>query len=233
MQIHPLPALRRKHDPKDELQHIKMQDKVLIAYLFFKEFDEEYSFILTTPKLKLNVVYRDGRKIDYHQLLADTYEQIRPVFEMFKKYRHETEEFNKVVAEGGMAANYVNHAKKASLLESRRGTSGREVRNMMKEYLRKVEGLLGTLKNDMRNEKQILANPEDAIKFDLAADQRKRLNGKPIKQAVMEVYCFVGALAARIEDGDLFGGVLEMNEEEFEKSFPGVADQMNAAKNQG
>ena len=132
-----------------------------------------------------------------------------------------------------MAANYVNHAKKASLLESRRGTSGREVRNMMKEYLRKVEGLLGTLKNDMRNEKQILANPEDAIKFDLAADQRKRLNGKPIKQAVMEVYCFVGALAARIEDGDLFGGVLEMNEEEFEKSFPGVGEQLNASKSEG
>lgn len=222
MQIHTLPALRRKHDPKGEMSKLNIKDKVFISYLFFKEFDEEYSFILTTPKVKLNVVYRDGRKVDYHQMLADTYEQIRPVFEMFKKYRHEAEEFAKVVAEGGMSANYVNHAKKASLLESRRGSSGREVRNQMKDYLRKVEGLLGTLKRDMRNEKAILVNPEDQIKFDLAADQKKRLNGKPVKQAIMEVFCYVGALAARIEDGDLFGGVLEMSDEEFEKSFPGA-----------
>ncbi len=223
MSLYTLPALRKKHDPRDELAGLNMRDKVLISYLYFKEFDHEYSFILTTPKMKLNVVYRDGRKVDYHQLLADTYEQIRPVFELFKKYRHETEEFNKVVSEGGMAANYVNHAKKASMLESRRGATGREVRNAMKDYLRKVEGLLDTLKKDMRAEKQILVSPDDPVKFDLAADQKKRLNGKPVKQAVMEVYCFVGALASRIDNGDLFGGVLEMSEEEFEKSFPGSA----------
>ena len=35
----------------------------------------------------------------------------------------------------------------------------------------------------------------------------------------METSCFAKALAHRLESGDLYGGVIEMNTEDYEKSF--------------
>jgi len=219
MQAFSISSLRNKHDPRGELKDLSERDKVLISYLFFKEFEEEYSFILTTPKIELNVVYSGGMKIDHHQKLADIYEESRPCYDMFKKYIHEASEYNKFVNDQGHVQNYVEHAKKVSILESRRGVTGRQVRNLIKVFMSKVEAALGTLKDDIDTSKQIVLNPDEQIKFDLKADQKKRLKGKPIKECIMEVYCFVKALAFRIEKGDLFGGVIEMSQEEFENNF--------------
>jgi hypothetical protein len=64
MQSMTVDQLRDKYDPKNEYARIPEKDKVLIAYLYYKEFDSEYSFILTTPKLQLNTAFSGGEKID-------------------------------------------------------------------------------------------------------------------------------------------------------------------------
>lgn len=219
MQMHSVAALRQKH-AMPEAKELNDRDKVLLSMLFFKEFDAEYSFILTTPKIELNVIYNEGRKIDYRQILADVFETSRTSYEIFRKYAQETAEYMKGSQEGGVnPANYVNHAKKMQLLESKRGASGREARNEIKNYMRRVEKELRILKEDMAGGEKIVKNKDGILKFDLAADQKKRLNGKQVKEAVMETYCFARALAQRIENGDLFGGVIEMSEEEYARSF--------------
>jgi hypothetical protein len=218
MQMNSIAALRAKHGIP-EIKELADRDKVLLAFLFFKEFDTEYSFILTTPKIAMNVIYQEGRKVDYHQLLADIFETSRTSYDIFRKYAQEAQELQKGVKEGGAVTNYVNHAKKMQILESKRGTSGRESRNEIKNYMQKVEKALQALISDMQGEGKIIANKDDALKFDLAADQKKRLNGRPVKECIMEAYCYAKALAKRIEDGDLFGGVIDMSEEEFARSF--------------
>jgi len=219
MQMNSVAVLRAKHS-LPEARELSDRDKVLLAMLFFKEFDAEYSFILTTPKIELNVIYNEGRKIDYRQILADVFETSRTSYEIFRKYAQETGEYLKASQEAGInPANYVNHAKKMQLLESKRGASGREARNEIKNYMRRVEKELRTLKEDMASGEKIVKNKDGVLKFDLAADQKKRLNGKQVKEAVMETYCFARALAQRIENGDLFGGVIEMSEEEYARSF--------------
>ncbi len=219
MRILTLSALRAKLDPKGEWKELDDRDKVLIAYLFFREFEEEYSFILTTPQIKINASYQGGVKIDYRQKMRDVYEESRITEEHYRKYLHEATEYRKVVGEQAAPQNYVEHAKKVSLLESRRGVSGREVRVSMKDHVDKVSELLKALIADMRGAKQIIANRDDPIKFEIERDRRKRLNGKPVKDCIMQAYCFTIALSDRLANGDLFGGVLEMSEEDFQNAF--------------
>ena len=64
-----------------------------------------------------------------------------------------------------------------------------------------------------------MANPEDTLEFELKPNEGMRLDGKKVKEALMEASCFAMALAERLESGDLYGGVIEMNPEDYEKSF--------------
>jgi hypothetical protein len=58
---------------------------------------------------------------------------------------------------------------------------------------------------DMKNAKQVVGNMEepDEIRF-ADFEKTKRLNGKPIKQCIMDAYCFAVAFKERLANGDLF-----------------------------
>lgn len=219
MKIFTIESLRKKNDRRGEFAALKDQDKVLIAYLYFQEFEEEYSFILTTPQIHLEPMYQGGVKHDYRQKMRDVYEESRLVEDSFKKYLHEGSEYNRIVSESVDPARYVEHAKKVEILEARRGPSGREARIEIKEYMEKVNALLHALITDMRGPNKIVTNRDDVIQFQMERDKRKRLNGKPVKDCVMQAYCFTAGLIDRLDSGDLFGGVIELNEEEFADAF--------------
>ncbi|MBX7058733.1 MAG: hypothetical protein K1X75_11765 [Leptospirales bacterium] len=219
MRIQSLPTLRSKHDPKSELKDLPERDKAFVAYLLFKEFEEEYSFILTTPQIKVNASYQGGVKIDYRQKMRDVYEESRRVEDHFRKYAHEAREHLKILEEATSPQSYVEHAKKVGILESRRGVTSRETRLQIKEFSSRVAEVLRALIHDMRGANQIVSNREDAIRFEIDRDKRKRLNGKAIKDCIMQSYCYSVGLADRLEHGDLFGGVLELSEEEFQSAF--------------
>ena len=219
MKIFTSETLRKKHDRRGDYAALKDQDKVLIAYLFFLEFEEEYSFILTTPQIHLEPMYQGGVKHDYRQKMRDVYEESRLVEDAFKKYLHEGSEYNRIVSESVDPARYVEHAKKVEILEARRGPSGREARIEIKEYMEKVNALLHALISDMRGPNKIVTNRDDVVQFQMERDKRKRLNNKPVKDCVMQAYCFTAGLIDRLEGGDLFGGVIELNEEEFAAAF--------------
>ncbi len=216
-----LPDLRKKHDARGELAALHDNDKVLLSYLFLREFESEYSFILTTQKIRLNAAYKQGKKIDYHQRLADIFEQIRPALDGFKQYAHQTGEYNRALTEGqGQVQNYVEHAKRVQLLENRRGASGRETRVNIKNFVEKVHLTLVDLLEDIRtNTNKIVLNADEPIKFDVQIEGRRRLQGRSVRDALTEAYGYALALATRIDSGDLFGGVIEMGEDEFKRAF--------------
>ncbi len=46
------------------------------------------------------------------------------------------------------------------------------------------------------------------------------MNGKSIRDAVSDAYSFTTVFASRLENGDLFGGVIDLSDEEYAKAFP-------------
>ncbi|MCE9597778.1 MAG: hypothetical protein K8S54_07410 [Spirochaetia bacterium] len=197
------------------------RDKVFLSYLYFKEFEDEYSLILTSSKVRLNANYAGGVKVDYRQKLADAYEEGRSIHDLFRKYHQESAEFKRTATDPVAHTNYVEHAKRMQLIESRRGGSGRQVRVAIKDVMTKIATNLEVIIEDLKHGGQIVANPDEFFRFDVAATQQRKLEGKRIRSCFSETYCYALALKQRVENGDLFGGVIEIPAEEFARNFPG------------
>jgi hypothetical protein len=72
-----LKKLRSVYDKSGIFKYVRDNDKILLAHILFREFDEEYSFILTTNKIKYNVQFTHSGKVDYRIKLSDLYNDLR------------------------------------------------------------------------------------------------------------------------------------------------------------
>ena len=209
--------LRRKYDPRNEFIEVPDTDKALLSYLFFKEFDYEYSFVLTTKKIIIKPSTQNGNKIDNKQKLLSTYELTRGCMEQFKIYIDVFKEQAQHKANPG--SNYIEASKKTTALEQKRGQQSRNVRVTIKDYIEKSFDCFSLLIDDMKGSAEIVGNMDEIITFD-SIESKKRLHKKPVKQCIMEAFCYSYAFVNRLtENGDLYGGVVELTQEEMLKSF--------------
>lgn len=216
MQMYSIPKLRKKFDPKNEYANIPDSDKALLALFYFYEFDDEYSFVMTTKKIDIKPGSINGVKVDYRQKMLDIYESTRTIIDQFRIYHDILRELEKHKANPG--ANYIEASKKLTGIEQKRTGQSRTVRMAIKEFSLKSRDSLLTLIKDMKGKKEIVANMNDVLTLD-SMESRKRLNKKPVKQCIMESYCYLLALHDRIETGDLFGGLVELTPEQMKSSF--------------
>jgi len=216
MQMYSIPKLRKKFDPKNEYANIPDADKALLALFYFYEFDDEYSFVMTTKKIDIKPGSINGVKVDYRQKMLDIYESTRTIIDQFRIYHDILRELEKHKANPG--ANYIEASKKLTGIEQKRTGQSRTVRMAIKDFSLKSRDSLLTLIKDMKGKKEIVANMNDILTLD-SMESRKRLNKKPVKQCIMEAYCYLLALHDRIETGDLFGGLVELTPEQMKSSF--------------
>jgi hypothetical protein len=216
MQMYSIPKLRKKFDPKGEMHFVPDADKVMLSYFYFREFDDEYSFVLTTKKIDIKMGSQNGVKVDYRQKMLDVYESIRSITDQLKIYIDILRELDKHKANPGQ--NYIEASKKLTGIEQKRIGQSRTVRMVIKDFSTKVRDILLVFIKDMKSAKEIVGNMDEVISLD-AMEARKRLNKKPIKQCIMESYCFVLALSDRIESGDLYGGMVELTPEQMKETF--------------
>lgn len=216
MQMYSIPKLRKKFDPKNEYINIPDADKALLSLFYFYEFDDEYSFVMTTKKIDIKPGSLNGVKVDYRQKMLDIYESTRTIIDQFRIYHDILRELEKHKANPGV--NYIEASKKLTGIEQKRTGQSRTVRLAIKEFSLKSRDALLVLIKDMKGKKEIVANMNDVLTLD-SMESRKRLNKKPVKQCIMEAYCYLLALHDRIETGDLFGGLVELTPEQMKSSF--------------
>ncbi|MDH4263344.1 MAG: hypothetical protein OEV78_09905 [Spirochaetia bacterium] len=219
MRQNPLPVLRQKHDSHKKFIHIQYNDRAFLAYLFFLEFDRELSFVLTTKKIKLAADYSTGTKKDYKQILADAFNQSRTIIQAFENYAEARKNYQIYEKPQNIGANHVEAAKRKDQARSKMDIEGRNVRGLVRSYMDNVTKILATLITDMKTNKAIVENMDEALEFDSDLEGSKRLNGQPVKQCILETYCYSLALNERLINGDLFGGILDMTDEEMITNF--------------
>ncbi|NUM42329.1 MAG: hypothetical protein HUU45_11945, partial [Leptospiraceae bacterium] len=164
MAMYTLEQLRKKHDPKGEYSEIVDNDKALLSYLYFKEFDYEYSFVLTTKKIDLKPTQINGAKVDFRQKLLDIYELTRNCMEQFKIYLDVCKELTKHKQNPG--SNYIESSKKTTAIEQKKSMQSRSVRYSIKEFLEKSKDSLIVLISDMKGKKEIVGNMDATLTFD-------------------------------------------------------------------
>lgn len=215
--LHPM-LLRQKHDPKGKFKNLPNNDKVFLAYLYFLEFDQEYSFVLTTNKIKLNVDYSGGVKTDYKKILTDIYNESRTIIRTFEKYYEAVENLEKL-KKNKLSSNYIEQSKLETKQQGHVDIEGRNTRGLIRTYMENVYKNLGKLIADMKGSKLIVANSDEIITFDKEFEGTKRLNGKSVQNCILEAYCYALALKERLEGGDLYGGIIHLDEKEMVELF--------------
>lgn len=210
--------LRKKVDSKSYYYNdLADNDKAFLSYLLYKEFDREYTFVLTTNKIKLAADYSGGTKTDYRQMLNDLFQISHDVEDEFASYTKAAEELKEHRSNKPSQAGYIQHSKRTTELENRRLQSARALRNTLKDMMEKVAETLEVLIKDCRKEGKIVENPKEIIQFEEGIEGKRKLNGQSVLNVLQYTYAYARAFAFRLSDqgGDLYGGILEMDEDIF------------------
>jgi len=210
--------LRKKYAIDKDAPHLKNNDRALLAYLFFMEFDHELSFVLTTKKIHLESDFSSGRKVDYKQILADIYNESRNIIQNFQNYAESRKELINLEKQGS-GTNYVEASKRKEKYKIKMDMEARNLRGTIRSYMSNVSKNMAILIADMKADKKIVGNMDAPVEFDSELEGSKRLNKQPVKQCILEAYCYSLALSERLSTGDLFGGIIEMTDEEMISSF--------------
>jgi hypothetical protein len=207
--------LRAEYDPGNVFKFVKDNDKILMTNLLLREFDREYSLILTTNKIKYNVTYGAAGKMDYRVQLSDLYNELRDCIESLKQYADNLEAYEKARLDKPINnAQYIEYSKKLTILEKSRRTIGSQARMTVAAFMDRVSALLKLLIDDMNDALAIVANPQDVLAFESDIEGAKKLSGRKVYESIYLTYCYASALSSRLVPGGDLSGEMELGEPE-------------------
>jgi hypothetical protein len=205
--------LHAKFEVERHFKVIHSTDKILIIFLLFREFDEEYSFILTTNKIKYNVVFSTQGKIDFRVQLSDLYKDLRTCMTLFKDYADIMETYERTRTERPASnAQYIDYSKRIEELEKKRNNSGKNLRGSIASFMEKCSIEFLRLMDDMNGSQKIIDNPQDELVFEQAIEGVKKLNGQKVYEAIKVAYCYIQAFQYRLSSNGDLSGALDFKE---------------------
>lgn len=208
-------TLRSMYDKKGEFELLNDNDKVLLTFMLYLEFEKEYSFILTSNKIKYNIDFSTNIKVDYRIKMQDLFNRFNKCRDAFKSYYDMYLEFKKISSQKPINNNqYIAYSKRIDEVEKKMKQAGSMSRMMIKSFMENLASELSILIDDMNSRQKYIANPQDILEFSYDIEGDKKLKNKKVYEAVGIIYDFATALSYRISsEGDL-SGKLEFQENE-------------------
>jgi hypothetical protein len=221
-------GLRRELIKDDLIRNVSETDKIMKAYLLFIEFDKEYSFILTTYKIKFLPAYSIRGKSDYRMQLSDIYNKMRICFDALKEYFISLDIYEKARTDRPVSnEQYFKYTKRLAEHDHEKKQKGRLARMVIREYMDAIIEEMSKLIYDMDIKHEIILNPQDMIEFDSALETNRKMMGKKIYEVILSVHAFASAFSYRLSsDGDLSG------ENDFPDNTPNAVAQNTSVSDQ-
>lgn len=230
-------TLRSLYDKKGEFELLNDTDKVLLSYMLFLEFEKEYSFILTTNKIKYNIDFSTNVKVDYRSKMQDIFNQLKKCQDAFRSYYDTHLEYIQIFNQKPMNNNqYISYSKRLDEILKKKKQVGSMSRMIIKSFMDNLASVLNVLIDDMNSRQKFISNPQDILEFSHEIEGEKKLKNKKIYEAIAIIFSYVSALSYRISSsGDLSGklefednekGIEEEPENSDEKKIPGKAESI-------
>jgi len=205
-------AIMRKLDFSDErkiagqemaLALMGEDSKMFCTQILFEILDREYSFVLTSNKIKIALDYQGGERKDIRKSLGDAYFALDETRNNIKEYNHIITERQSV--ENSPQLTPLQKSQTIHRLDRDRSKLDNQIRNRFGLMLGDIESALGMLIDDTKGANHLLQNPEEILHFVLSGDKKRRLEGCSVIEAITETFVFVSALRFRLREGDLAG----------------------------
>lgn len=190
---------------KTDMKYLPDNDKINLVYIFFEEFEKEYSFILTSNKIKINIVYVNKDRISYKDKLNDIYVQIPECIKNFDEYFFVMKDIDALKNDSSI--NEVEHYKKAQSINLKRSNSAYKCKKSVYSFLQQTEEVLKVLIDDYNSEKKLLEEVEEQIFFNKEIEGEKKSQGMKIIDSIIRAYLYISAFLYRLEDGGDLGGL--------------------------
>jgi hypothetical protein len=210
--------LRKFYDPSNKYPSLELNDKAFVTFLLFREFDSEFSFILTTSKMTLKADYSGKSRIDYNKVLNDIFLITDDILEKFENYNKNFTELVRHKEIQPSPSSYIIHTKRLTELETKRGSLARDLKNLVKEMMQKTAENLEVLIRDAMGPANIVGNANDKLFFDKNIEGKKKLHQQSIFNALQYTYAYALAFVYRLSDkgGDLHGLNMELERDIFQ-----------------
>ncbi|GEM_PF-4393002 len=186
------------------IKHCKNSDK--LAYLFFlvKEFEKEYSFILTSSAIKINPAFTNNKKINYKDKMNMLYSSIRIFNALFEEYFMVMKDWNDI--NGDQVMGEVERYHRLQGIAKRRKNAAYGARKQVWNFFETLTGYLRIFIKDYNTTKKLIETPDEILRFNVDIEGKKKVHGKTIIEAIRQAYYFCSTVLFRLgDDGDLGG----------------------------
>ncbi len=205
-------------------------DPVLRAYLFFLEFDKEYSFILISNKIQYNLDFTDHDRIDYKKRMQNYFNEMTECQDIFNSYLESCLAYDKIRSQKPMIQDqYIAYSKRLDGASKRKVQIGKTVYSTMRKFMSKLSVDLTALIKDLDEEQKYIKNPQDVLTFDYSVEGDKKLNKMKVYEALRHANAFSKAFSIRLGEG----GDLRSREKPMEKGGPKEKAKSQARSNNG
>ncbi len=188
------------------LRFLDQNDKMYETAILLEVFDKEYSFILTTGKVSFNIDYREQKKLDIKEELSHAYFMLSEAWQEVKDYLDVLNEMKKLENNLRFTAQQKN-----TMIEScgkKQSVLSRNSRFKVAEAMKHIETTLAMVINDYNTTKRLLSNPTERLVFDRHLDGGKKLENRPVIEAIVETFLFASSLHFLLSYGKLSGSGL-------------------------
>ena len=193
------------------IRTVEPNDRIRQMFIAFLEFDREYSFVLTTFKIKYYNLHDAKGSGNFRNRLTDIYNRMKPTYDSMREY-FEAKDLYESVRKDRPTSNdqYYKYTKRLAELETDRNDRAREARTKVHAFMSAVASETLTLIQDMNVRHEIVQNPQDIIEFDNDIEKNHKQNGRKVFNAVVDTYSFAAAFLHRLSpSGDLCGSSAE------------------------
>lgn len=191
---------------------LEINDKMYKCSLLLKDFDDQYSFILTTGKITFNIDYREQKKVDIKEDLSNAYLLLCEACEEVKGYLDVIQEMKKT--DENIRLTPYQKQKVLDTLSKERSVLSKKSRRRVADVMKTIENTLSIVISDFNSSNRLLQNPDAVLNFDKEIEGEKRLNGKKMIEAIIEAFLFASSFAFLLNFGDLSGSGIHIEPDE-------------------
>jgi hypothetical protein len=182
--------LKIKDDNNAKL--LEPNEKMMQFYILFKEFDKDYSFILTTSQIKLSPRSISGKRIDIKSEFDELNIKLNEINSFTKEYFSIMEQY--VALKEEFKNTPLVSQQKSSVLYTKRVQTLNEIRVRSINFFRRFAITLQKIINDYNEEKLLLQNGDDLLVFEHEIGARKKFENMAIIKAIAAAFTFSSAM---------------------------------------
>jgi len=176
-------------DSKGKL--LEKNEKMYQFHFLLKDFDTDYSFILTTSQIRLSPRSESGKRIDIKSEFDELNIKYNEIGSFSREYYSLMEQFNKV--KDDFANNPIVLQQKISIINIKRAQTFNEIRTRAAVFLRKFAITLQKLINDYNEQKLLLQNGDDILSFEHDSGSKKKFQNISIIKAIAAAFTYSSA----------------------------------------